>query len=514
MKKLKKLTGLLLALVMIMSMAMTVCAASELSAGETMSVANHTFKAYQIFKGEHKENDAYPHLYEPEWGSGVNADALLADLKENGDKFDECVTAFDVTEVLGNFGDYSDDARDFALLAYENRIGDGITVVDGQDPSEAGLYLVVDVTEFKEGDTNTYKNLALLQLTKDGTFDIDSKVDIPSVEKKVQDINDSTESKLTDLQDSADYDIGDDVPFTLIGTLPSRLTDYKTYKYIFHDTLSKGLTYNGNAQVFAVNGRVETDITKYFNVSTNAKGENGDVEITVSTNNIFNARAIAEIYSTTKIIVRYTAKLNENAAFGYVGNPNTVYLEYSNNPNESGEGDNETGNTPEDKVVVFTYKLNVSKTDSKKEPLKGAGFTLYKKLVTDEEKVIKVIEAGEDTLFTFEGLDGGHYILRETTVPEGYNPADDLEFIISADHDELSDDPQLTKLETNKSVITIEMTQSNAYYTGVLATTVVNNEGQVLPETGGMGTTIFYVVGAILVIGAAVIMITRKRMSK
>ena len=497
MKHVKKLASVLLAMVMVMAMTMTAFAA-------TADLTNHTYKAYQIFSGT--QADEQDELAQIEWGDGVNGAALLEALRKAGDVYNNCTTAADVAAKLGEEGA---DADGFAKIAYKHIISDkGIVVVNGQTELEAGYYLVVDETSFESDATNTVKNLALLQLTNKGPFDIQNKTSIPEVEKKVQDINDSTDSGKGELQDSADYDIGDKVPFTLTGTLPSNYADYDTYKYVFHDTLSEGLTYDKNTvKVYVVSDSEETEITSSFTI----KLENNS--LTISCNDLKSIENVT-IDSNSKIVVRYTATLNDEAKVGYEGNPNTVYLEYSNNPNNSGEGDTDnTGKTPEDKVIVFTYKVVVNKVDGKQNPLTGAGFTLYKKKAAGEYvKVGEELTGNEKTTFTWSGLDDGDYKLSETTTPDGYNTIADIYFKVTAAHDITSDDPTLTSLSGD--VTTGEVTFTSNTSAGSLTTDVVNQSGSTLPETGGMGTTIFYVIGSILVLGAAVVMITRKRMAK
>ena len=228
--------------------------------------------------------------------------------------------------------------------------------------------------------------------------------------------------------------------------------------------------------------------------------------------------------NSSVITVEYTATLNANAVLGSAGNPNTVYLEYSNNPNKSESGNTETGNTPPDTVIVFTYKVVVNKIDGNNVALKGAGFTLYKcaghTTETDEggkevvnhnwEEVAK-INAGDTTTFTFSGLDDGEYKLVESETPAGYNTIDDIYFTVTAEHDVLSDNPALTSLNSN--VTTGEITFTSNTTDGSLSTNVVNNAGATLPETGGVGTTIFYIIGGVLVVGAIVLLVTKKRMS-
>ena len=348
------------------------------------------------------------------------------------------------------------------------------------------------------------------------------KSDVPEVQKKVKDINDSTDTTKTDWQDSADYDIGDSIPFQLKATLADNVSSYTTYKVVFHDTLSKGLTYNNDAKVYI--GDTETN---GFTVTATVNADGGTTTLTVSCDDV---KALGAGNSSV-ITVEYTVKLNENAVLGSAGNPNEVYLEYSNNPNKSEEGNNETGETPKDVVIVFTYQTIVNKvtknpaydaskdtektgtdSDGNKEfiPLKGAGFTLYKKNASGDYVAIGSELKGEEmTTFTWSGLDDGDYKLVETTTPAGYNTIADIEFTITAGHVD-GDSPCLNTLSG-------DVTSGTATFTAVvndgsLSTNVVNNSGTQLPSTGGMGTTIFYVLGGVLVLAAVVLLVTKKRM--
>lgn len=348
----------------------------------------------------------------------------------------------------------------------------------------AGYYLVQNKTV---GDHEAYTNY-ILKVVKNVT--VEPKTSVPSIEKKVKDTNDTT-GKTTDWQDSADYDINDDVPFQLTATLPNNFATYDKYYLEFADTLSLGLTYNKDAKVFLVNGSDETDVTSSFTIA-----EDG------SSFKINDLKSISGVTASSKIVVRYTAKLNSNAVIGSAGNPNTVKLIYSNNPNATG-----TGETTPDTVVVFTYKVVVNKVkEDKKTPLEGAGFTLYKKDSSGNWNAVGNEITGVTT-FTFSGLDDGDYKLSETTVPDGYNKASDVEFTVTAKHDEDSDAPKLTELKGTGS---LEFTSNTT--DGSLTTNVVNKKGSVLPSTGGMGTTILYVIGSILVLVAAILLITKKRM--
>ena len=216
----------------------------------------------------------------------------------------------------------------------------------------------------------------------------------------------------------------------------------------------------------------------------------------------------------------YTATLNEGATIGGAGNPNTVHLEYSNNLNQGGEGD--TGKTSENKVTVFTFQLNIDKKDEKNQPLKGAGFTLYKYDAdaegeeADKWSLVGTEIKGEDlTSFTWEGLDAGRYKLVESTTPSGYNTMEDIEFTITAD---LSNEPaSVTALNvavTENPNLAEQPVMSTDRDSGTISSTVVNESGAQLPSTGGIGTTIFYVVGGVLVVRAVVLLIAKRRVAR
>ena len=206
------------------------------------------------------------------------------------------------------------------------------------------------------------------------------------------------------------------------------------------------------------------------------------------------------------------------------------YLTYSNNPNQSGDGEPEEGQTPVDKVIVFTYELDVNKVDgADNKKLEGVTFNLYKK-ENDVKKYAQVVngklagwteteaEATElktdtDGLIKVAGLDDGTYYIHEIKPLAGYNSIADVEIVITADTSNgQSGNGAVSEL------VSIDVTANGVAGTGNAAAgtatvTIANNKGSNLPSTGGMGTTIFYVVGSILVLGAAILLITKKRMS-
>lgn len=499
MKHMKKLASLLLALTLVFALAATAFAADPTySITINNSATGHTYEAYQIFTGDLNGTT----LSNIVWGSGISEAGQTA-LGDAAAKAETLKTEADAKAFAKEVAPYLTTAAGSA-----NTVTDGKYVISSL---AAGYYLVKDQDGSLTGDNDSYTEY-IIKVVSNTTAT--PKSDVPGVQKKVRDINDSTEKATTDWQDSADYDIGDKVPFQLKATLADNVSSYTTYKVVFHDTLSKGLTYNGDAKVSI--GETETN---GFTVTATVNAD-GTTTLTVSCDDV---KALGAVNSSV-ITVEYTATLNENAVLGSAGNPNKVGLEYSNNPNKSESGNNETGNTPEDVVIVFTYKTIVNKVtknpdydpevEGSKEhiPLTGAEFTLekYNKL-TNKWETITAVKNGEGTTFTFSGLDDGNYRLTETKTPAGYNSIDPIEFTITAEHNVLSDNPALTSLSGN--VTTGEITFTSNTTEGSLSTDIVNKSGSTLPETGGVGTTLFYVLGGILVAGAVVLLVTKKRMN-
>jgi len=494
MKTIKRSIALVLAMILTLAMSVTVFAApnadqNTFSLTLNKAVKGHTYEAYQILSGDLSADKAT--LSNIKWGEGIKAEGQTA---LGGD-------AAGYAKKLADMGNNSKELKEQAQIIGANlaSASGSVTVTDPDAKNvisnlKPGYYLIKDKDDSLQGQ-ESYTEF-ILHVTDD--VDANVKADVPSVEKKVKDTNDTT-GETTGWQDSADYDIGDDVPFQLTATLANNIESYKTYSLKFNDTLSKGLDYNNDAVIKLG----DKDVTSYFTPSYDETAKT----LTFTCDNIlaFGAK------NSDKIVVEYTAKLNENAVIGAAGNPNTVYLDFSNNPNNGGEGDR--GKTPEDKVIVFTYKLTVNKVDKENKPLTGAEFSLFKKVNGKEElvEVKKILSTNaEGTVFGFTGLDDGTYVLRETKTPDRYNSIEDQTFTISAKHDENSDDPKLTALTgdvASGSIINLGVMLEK----GELSTDVVNNKGSVLPSTGGAGRVAIYVIGAILVLGGGIVLVTKKR---
>lgn len=541
MKKFKKIMAVVTAMAMTVAMSFGALAATDSATKEhTITIsniegdtANHTYAAYKVFAGDYDE--ASKVLSNVTWGEGVDSDALLTALKDDttvGSKFKDATTAADVAKAMDGIGNESTEAKAIAEVISSHL---GTAAVTGTSPLKVtgdGYYFVKDADVTSDRDADTAKSRYIMQVVKD--VKLTAKSSVPTVEKKVKEKNDTTGVE-TGWQDAADYDIGDEIPYQITGTLPSTFADYKTYTtYTFTDTLSEGLTITA-AEKAKITVKVgQTDVTSHFDISVNGQV----LTVSLKSGEDLKKWTDPSLDASKTIVVNYSATLNDKAKIGSEGNPNTVNLTYSNNPNAGGEGDK--GKTPDDKVIVFTYEIKALKvhnisadefnklTDEQKEgytqledgtyqvKLEGAGFTLYKK-GSDGNYTAVGNEITGVTTFEFKGTDAGEYKLVETKVPAGYNKADDIVIEVTATYDTSSDDPKLTSLTVTPDtagfvVTTTTNTDEKSITTdGVITGKVLNNKGANLPTTGGMGTTILYVAGAILVIAGAAVLVIKKR---
>lgn len=457
------------------------------------STDTHTYSVYQVFTGD-------------------LSNGTLSNIKA-GQNFNKNNTASksaaDAAAEIAQ-GTYANNTEKLAAITpYVDLTGTAFGEVSANTAlsAPAGYYLLKDKDAVTGDDAAT---LFIVQVN--GPVTVNRKANKPTFEKKVKDVNDSTGDK-SDWQDSADYDVNDEVPFQLTATLPTNEADfaaYKTYKLVFHDQQSAGLTFNKDSVVVKYGD--QTLGTDSYTVTENPEDKD-TFDITIA-----DAKAVKDaednaitVAASGKFTVEYTSTLNENAVIGSTGNPNEASLEFSNNPNVGGEG--ETGKTPTDKVIVFTYQLDINKTFNDGTPAENdlPKFKLYKFDSTTNDYTI---DRGEVTITKTEGgkytasfkrVDDGKYKLVETKTPAGFNTAADTLFEITADHDVESDNPQLTVLKIN--------TTAGNTTTGTVTADVVNQKGSNLPSTGGMGTVLLYVAGiAVFVLaGATLVMALRRR---
>lgn len=539
----KKLLSILLALTLILSMSAVALAAENGNTTMSITGSDRVYNGYQLLTltvslkgdehhpegcdGNHTDdcynyaysvNDKYRAILQAEtfanagaslWGANKPADAsgaTDAQILEHLSK-----QSSDSGDTFGTLRSLAD--RIYMAIKTAGLAPDAEDIQDTASISQ-GYWMFADVTDLEgEYDANS---LVMVDTKGESDITVTPKVAMPTIEKKVKDIEDSEDGDISDnpWHDSADHDIdGVAIPFKLTAAPPNNAAYYSTYELIFHDTISAGLTLDKSSfKVYIYDSKYKADVdtdlndhvadvTDYFTITTEGLTDGCTFEVSCK-----NILAIPGVHKDTAFVVYYEASLNENAVIGAAGNPNEVKLEFSNNPYEEG-----TGMTEYDKVTVFTYQLTINKIDSHGHTLAGAGFTLYKKNIAGEyvaigEELKVDADGNELTTFTWKGLDDGDYKLVETTVPEGYNALADVLFTVSAVHEENAVDPQLLSLDGG-------LMGTGEVTTGTITKDIVNQTGTVLPETGAEGTFLLIATSTLFVMVACVFMVTRKKMS-
>ena len=524
MKHMKKIASFVLAAIMVLAMVVPTFAATVTVTDNTD--LNHTnYKAYQVFTGTQATGNTV--LGDIQWGTGVKITDFVTDLKANaiiGAEFKEIDAsnpdAAKVAEVIAKYANDSTEAQIVAKLAWKNKVS-GTALTIGTNELATGYYLIVDEADVSGKDD--VANAALLQLTT--TMTINKKTDKPTLTKEIKHNESGQWGAVGDNQ------IGDTVEFRITTTVPS-VTYYDTYSYTIHDTLSNGLTLNASSIKVYTDATLTTELdSMLYTVKTSGitSGESFNVVITIKDSTGVKVTA-------NTLYTGYTATLNKDAKIYDTGKEdNTAYLEYDNNPNGTG-----TGKTPEKKVYDWTFKMGINKVDDKGTALTGAKFVLAKqpitaptynadtdslsstaglialikdgtdyrvatpKEITAGTEVVYIIDAGKPII---KGLDDSlTYYLYEVKAPAGYNLlSDPVTFKITADYN--ADGSEL-----QSGMPTVVVGTGTASTT--LSTNIVNKQGNTLPTTGGIGTTIFYVLGSILVLGAVILLATRRRMSR
>lgn len=497
---------------------------------------DRTYEAYQIFQGNLDGST----LSDIEWGTGIDGAAFLTELQKNPD-YASCTDAKAVAEKLASFTDDPDKAVAFAKLAGKFLTTATASSSTGKITVPAGYYLLKDVTTA----THDALSLNILKVVKDVT--VDPKADHPTVDKKIG----------TDISTGAaanEATIGDKVPFVIASKVP-KMQGYTKYFFVLNDSMSAGLTYNKDV---AIKIGATTLAADAYDVTYNDTANT--MKIVIKNFIQYKSQADADI------VVTYSATLNEKADLTQAGNKNTVKLTYSNNPNVDYKGENEpdttdpVGETPKHETVTYSTKLQLTKVDGgdKNIKLEGVEFqitgtsiktavskgdyfkqdaagTYYQlkdgtftetaptaetgsKYVSTSVKYAKVTDATEQTkmqkvtasgttdkngLITFKGLGAGTYYITELKTLGGYN-------LLTA--------PIIVEITatpgTTSCTWTAKVNGENATFEDdMVKLTVENNKGSVLPITGGIGTTIFYVIGGLLVCGAVVMAITKKKLS-
>ena len=519
-KVIKTLLAALLAVAMVCAMAIPAFAYNT----EEDLNAIHGYSAFQIFTGDVSDDNTISNV---QWGSNItDSDEFLAQLMADptiGGNFKTNFTAQDVLAVISKWSNSDDNSIAFARVVchylYPDANANPEPVATGHtggfEVPKPGYYLIVDTTYFNLSDFYHAYNSFLLKVTKAHYgFTINHKVVKPYVEKEVYDNQDGTNE--AGFGSSADHAINEEFQFKLTATLPAspdRAYDYyKEYAVLFNDTLSNGITYDRLDSVVIKSNGIPYDITNDSSMyEVDDSRLESDHYFVVGIPDVKACGAGLNLNAGATITVTYTAHLNENAAVnGSTDNKNKVQLQYSNNPRNSAYW----GFTPESAVCVYTYQLNNTKYHDEANSgneLEGAGFSLYSdEACTQEVKLYKEgafyypiknatgktaveMKSAADGTFNVKGLDAGTYYLKETTPPAGYSACDKTRIVISATHDEhnvnLSGESNLNNKIINKKA-----------------------GGITLPSTGGIGTTLFYVVGGGLMVAAIVLLVTKKRM--
>lgn len=525
-----------LAFTMAFAMGLTASAADyTITINKPAGDIDRTYEAYQIFQGNLDGST----LSDIEWGTGIDGAAFLTELKKNA-SFTSCTDAKTVAEKLAAFTDDSDEAVAFAKLAGKFLTTATATSSTGTITVPAGYYLLKDVTDV----TTPHDALSLNILKVVQDVEVNPKADHPTVDKKIG----------TDISTGAaanEATIGDKVPFVIKSNVP-KMQGYTKYFFVLNDSMTAGLTYNKDVAI------------KIGTTTLAADAYEVTYDDTANTMKIVIKNFIQYKSEAGKdIVVTYSATLNEKADLTQAGNKNTVKLTYSNNPNVDYKGGNEpdstdpVGETPEHVTVTYSTQLQLTKVDGKdKSKLEGVEFqitgTSIKTAVSKGEyfkqdaagtyyqlkdgtftetaptteteskyvsdlKYAKVTDTTEQTnmqkvtasgttdangLITFEGLGAGTYYITELKTLGGYN------LLTAPITVTITGTPSATGSGYSWSV------SSNAKFEDdMVKLTVENNKGSVLPITGGIGTTIFYVIGGLLVCGAVVMAITKKKLS-
>lgn len=553
MKKSKRIASTAAAVLMAVSMAaatsamsLSASAATSYTLTITDARTGHEYNAYQVFDGD-VSAEAAKSMTNVIWGNGVNGENLLTALKADakiGSTFAACTSAQDVYNALAENTDLVDAfAKVVSANLNETNAAASTTATGGYEFTnlDGGYYFVKDKTV---PATDAYSKY-MLKVVKNTTVSV--KADQPKVEKKVYEEDYTNDAGYgTGYNDVADHFIGESVPFKLIGTLPSaeQFAAYDSYYYEFSDTLDAGFKAPAAGDFTVKIG--DTVVTEDFDIvigdlldangktatSISIKAKGNDIK------KIMTDKGIDFSTATPKVTVDYKAVLDDDAVIGLNGNENKVDLKFSNNPNAKGDGTNNTGKTPEDKVIVFTYEFDTLKVDSADDTkkLQGAEFTLQDKASGKYAKVENGIFQGwvdaaeastlttdENGLITIKGMEGGTYIVKETKAPTDYNlPSAPFEItlkatkIMSQDWNSTASDalgefsatianplPNTSGTATDNAKVSVDG------YTATL--TIKNTKGAELPETGGIGTKLFYIGGGALVLASAVILISKKR---
>ena len=569
MKMTRRFFALALALVMILGLATTAFAAEgdytiTITNSDSISSAGHKYYAYQIFGG--KLDSTGTILSDIEWGENiVDGNAFIAALKGEtafgegeANIFYNATTAAQVATLMAKTENQtSTKIEAFAKVATARVVTDGVAAVASSTQNDApytitipaakpGYYLVKDTLIDTTAENKDISDF-ILQVV--GNVSVEHKGSIPTMDKQVSETGST-------YHDSVPTGVNETHYYRIVAELPDDYRLYDNYYLEFSDKMSVGLTYDAIVEVKALirsSGATLTIDPACYTVSTSTLSDPDNslfdggthLQVVIQDTKVITTTAgeIITLTAEDAIEVIYTAHVNAAAVIDGNGIPNTATIIYSNDPNTDGKG-----KTHPDETNVYPINLDIVKTDSTGNiKLAGAKFVLarnyshgtdshYEYAVLDAEgKISKwvhhidgvcdctnesdialhagqgaatVLESDNEGRIDVDGLKPGRYTLIEIEAPNGYNMlAEPVELSVSITIDEVGD--KIATMTGNTNIGSIDFDVASA----TVKIVIPNHAGDLLPSTGGMGTTLFYVFGTLMVAAAAVLLITKKRMA-
>lgn len=559
-KTIKRMGAVLLAMAMAVSVLCTGALAADTYSITVNGKAGHTYQAYQIFTGTVSADGKT--LSDIKWGTGVTPATLLSKLKENTavssyfmDITDADNNAEKIAEIIGGFNDSSKEAYAVAGAVEASvtaTLASGTIANDAKSTkitvSHAGYYLIKDANGTQDNSETVYTR-NILKIVEPNTT-ITTKDAVPSLKKTITGIN-ATNSENVEANTAG---IGDKINYKLTATIPD-MSGYTSYTFKITDTMSKGLTFNNDVAIKIGETTLENTAFEISSVTTD--GDSGNQTFTITINDFISYKDDVG----NNIIVTYSATLNEKANLSSTnGNTNEAKITYSNDPNKP----DSTGDTPTSKVKTYTTGLKLKKVENTAngKTLAGAKFKIsgtsskvilvnstvynkaddgtyylkkdgtytttepdeetkntydsttqkYKKIDTVTKETVPTTFETEayvdkDGVLKIEGLGKGTYTITELVAPDGYNLlTDPIIIIISASN--VTFDSCTWSIKNGDTDLNVDANDNTLYLL-----TVINKAGSTLPSTGGMGTKLFYTIGGILMAGAAIVLVVRKRRS-